>query len=140
MNLHRVDCTHAVRKPKGVRPGASSGDHFKGAKVPLSELLRRPSGAEELRIDKHIRTNSELRSRTTPGISRDLIARLSKLDLLFQLDVQLVKVNSEVTSSRGSKVSFRVNRDVRVVSFVCKERRDTSGSIWCIVVGKFGKG
>ena len=36
--------------------------------------------------------------------------------MLFQLDMQLVKVNSEVTSLRGSEVSFRVNRDVWVVA------------------------
>ena len=41
--------------------------------------------------------------------------RLSELDLLFQIDMQLVKVNSEVVSSRGSEVSFGVNRDVQVV-------------------------
>ena len=46
----------------------------------------------------------------------------SELDLLFQLNMQLVKVNSEVTSSRGSKVLFRVDRGVQVVSFVHKER------------------
>ena len=74
------------------------------------------------------------------GIGQDLIARLSKLDLLFQLDMQLAMVNSEVTSSRASEVSFRMDRDVRVVSFVRKERRDTCGSVRCIVVGKFGEG
>ena len=47
--------------------------------------------------------------------------RLSEYDLLFQLDVQLVKVNSKVMSFRGSEVSFRVDRDVQVVSFVRKE-------------------
>jgi len=28
----RVDCMHAIQKPKSVRPGASLGDHFEGAK------------------------------------------------------------------------------------------------------------
>ena len=74
------------------------------------------------------------------GIGQDLIARLSKLDLFFQLNMQLVKVNSKVVSLRGSKVSFGVNRNVWVVSFVRKETQDTSCSIGCIVVGKFGKG
>ena len=45
----------------------------------------------------------------------------SEIDLFFQLNMQLVKVNSEVASLRGSKVSFRVNRDVQVVS--CSQRR-----------------
>ena len=39
--------------------------------------------------------------------------------------MQLVKVDSDVVSLRGSEVSFRVDRDVWVVSFFHKERRDT---------------
>jgi len=57
-----VDYTHAVQELKSVRPGASSCDHFKGAKVFFSELLRGPSGVEELCFDKCMRTNSELGS------------------------------------------------------------------------------
>ena len=57
-----VDCTHAVWKPKGVTSGTSSGNHFEGAEVFFGELLRRPSGVEELHFDKHVRTNGELRS------------------------------------------------------------------------------
>jgi len=64
----------------------------------------------------------------------------SEIDLLFQLNMQLVKVNSKVMSLRGSKVSFGMDRDVWVVSFVHEERQDTGCSVWCIVVGEFGKG
>jgi len=73
------------------------------------------------------------------GIGRDLRVRLSD-DLLFQLNMQLVKVNSKVTRSRGSEVSFRVNRDVQVVPFVHEERQDTGCSVQCIVVDEFSKG
>ena len=73
---------------------------------------------EELRFDKHMRANHKLRSWISLSIGQDLVSRLSKLYLLFQLNMQLVKVNSEVTSLRGSEVSFRVNSDVWVVSFV----------------------
>ena len=58
----QVDCMHAVRKPKGVRPGASSGNHFKRAKVFFGELLQGASGVEELHFDKCMRTNGELGS------------------------------------------------------------------------------
>ena len=58
----RVDRMHAVWKPKGVRSGASSGNHFEGAEVFFGKLLQGPSGAEELHFDKHMRTNSELGS------------------------------------------------------------------------------
>jgi len=83
----QVACMHAVQKPKSVRPGASLGNHFEGAKIIFSKLLQGPSGAEELRFDKCVRTNSELRSWAALGIGRDLIARLSELDLLFQLNM-----------------------------------------------------
>ena len=65
---NQVDCMHAVWKPKSVRPGASSGDHFKRAKIFLGKLLRRPSGAEELHFDECMRTNSKLGSWTVFGI------------------------------------------------------------------------
>jgi len=45
-----------------------------------------------------MRTNCELRNWIPLGISQDLIAQLSELDFLFQLDMKLVKVNSEVAS------------------------------------------
>ena len=35
----QMDCIHAVWKPKGIRPGDSSSNNFKGAKILLSELL-----------------------------------------------------------------------------------------------------
>ena len=65
----RVDCTHAVWKPKSVRSGASLGDHFKGAKVLFGKLLQGLSGVEELCFDKCMRSNSELRSQILLGIS-----------------------------------------------------------------------
>jgi len=83
----QVDCMYAVWELKRVIPGASSGNHFEGAKILFSELLQRPSGAEELHFDKHMRTNCKLRSWVSLGIGQDLIARLSELDFLFQLDM-----------------------------------------------------
>ena len=64
-----VDCTHAVQKLKSIRCRASLGDDFKGAKVLLSKFLLRLSDVEELHFDKHMRTNSELRSHIPPSIS-----------------------------------------------------------------------
>ena len=49
------------------------------------------------------------------------MVRLSKLDLLFQLDMQLLKVNSKVRSLRGSKVSLGMDRDVWMVSLFVKK-------------------
>ena len=56
----QVDCTHAVQKPKNVRPGASSGNNLKGANILLNELLQRLSRVEELYFDKCMGAKSEL--------------------------------------------------------------------------------
>ena len=45
--------------------------------------------------------------------------------------------NAEHHVMRGQ---LRVNSDVRMVPFVCEERRDTYGSVRDIVVGELGKG
>ena len=117
----RVDCTHAVRKPESVRPGASLGNCFERAKILFGEFLQRPSGVEELCFDKCVRANRELGGWISPSIGQDLVSRLSEFHLLFQLDMQLVKVTSKVMSSGGSKVLFRVNSDVQVVFFFAKK-------------------
>ena len=117
----QVDCTHDVQKLKSVKPGTSLGNDFKGAKVLFRKFVQKLSGVKELHFDKHMRAYGKFGSQISLGISQDLEARLSGLDLFFQFNMQLVKVNSEVMSSRGSEVSFRLNRDVRVVSFVTKK-------------------
>jgi len=109
----QVDCMYAVQNPKSVGPGASLGNHFESAEVLFNELLQRLNGGEELHFDKCMRANCEFRSWTMLGIGQDLIVRLGELDFLFQLDMQLVKVNSEVVSSRGSEVSLGMDRDVQ---------------------------
>ena len=65
--------------------------------------------------------------------------RLSGFNVLFQFLVKLVKVDCKGLGSGRSEVLFRVNREVRVVPFVCKERRDTSGSTRGVIVSEFRK-
>ena len=68
-----------------------------------------------------MRANHKLGSQILPSIGQDMVLKLSKFNLLFQVDMQLVKVNSKAMNLRGSEVLFGVDRDVQVVSFVCKE-------------------
>ena len=51
-----------------------------------------------------------------------------------------VKINGVFSSSFRDKVSFWVDRDVGVVALVGEEGRDTSGSVWSIVVQEICKG
>jgi len=50
--------------------------------------------------------------------------------------MQRLKVDCVVTSPGRSHVTFWVDRDVRVVALVSKERRDSGSSTWCVVVCK----
>ena len=119
--------------------GADSSYNLKGAEIFLGELLGRSSGPEELRFYKRMRSHFEFQGVVPTRVSRDLVPRLSGFNVLFQFLVKLVKVNCEGSGSGRSEVSFGVNRKVRVVSFVRKERRDTSGSARGIIISEFRK-
>ena len=119
--------------------GADSSYNLKGAEILLSELLGRSSGLEELCFYKRMRARFEFQSVVPTRVSRDLVPRLSGFNVLFQFLVKLVKVDCEGSGSGRSEVPFGMNREVRVVPFVHKERRDTSGSAWGVIISEFRK-
>ena len=119
--------------------GANLSYNLEGAEILLGELLGGSSGPEELRFYKCMRSCFEFRGVVLTQVRRDLVPRLSGFDVLFQFLVKLVKVDCEGSGSGGSEVPFRMNREVRVVPFVCKERRDTSGSAQGVIISVFRK-
>ena len=54
--------------------------------------------------------------------------------------MKIVKVDYEVTGLSGGNIMFRVYHDVRVVSLISEEWRDSGGSVRSIVVCEFGNG
>ena len=96
--------------------------NLEGAKILLGELLGRSSGPEELRFYKHMRSCFEFWGIILTRVRRDLVPRLSGFDVLFQFLVKLVKVDCEGSGLGRSEVPFGMNREVRVVPFVRKER------------------
>ena len=119
--------------------GADSSYNLEGAQIFLGELLGRSSGPEELRFYKRVRSRFEFWGVVPTRVSRDLVPRLSSFNVLFQFLVKLVKVDCEGSGSGRSEVSFGVNHKVRVVPFVREERRDTSGSVWGVIISEFPK-
>ena len=102
--------------------GADSSYNLEGAEILLSELLGRSSGLEELRFYKRVRSRFEFWSVVLTRVSQDLVPRLSGFNVLFQFLVKLVKVNCEGSGLGRSEVPFGMNREVRMVPFVRKER------------------
>jgi len=50
-----------------------------------------------------------------------------------------IKIYSEVVGLGGSNIMFRVNSDVRMISIISKEWRNTSSSTQSIIVDKLYK-
>ena len=119
--------------------GADSSYNLEGAKILLGELLGRSSGLEELHFYKHVRSWFEFWSVILTLVSQDLVPRLSGFNVLFQFLMKLVKVNCQGSGSGRSKVPFGMNHEVQVVPFVHKEREDTSGSTWGVIISEFRK-
>ena len=74
------------------------------------------------------------------NVCGSLVLQLCSSHLLTEELVEGVKINGVFLSLFGGKVSFWVDGDVGVVAFVGEEGRDTSGSIWSIVVQELCKG
>jgi hypothetical protein len=85
-------------------------------------------------------SNFELRQGSTSGICGALVTFLYGCDLQAQFLVKLIKVNGEFSGTSRGKISLGMNSNVRVVSFIGKEGRDTGGCIQGIVVSEFGEG
>ena len=102
--------------------------------VSLCKFPQGPSGAEVLSFDKSLITDFEVQCRSLSSIHGSLVSQLCSSHLLTEELVEGVKIDGVLLSSFGGKVSFWMDRDVRVVALVGKEGRDASGSIWSIVV------
>ena len=74
------------------------------------------------------------------SVCRTLIAFLSGGDVLLEVCVKFVEVDYIVACSELGEIAFGVNVEVRVVTFVRVERRDTCGFARGIVVSELCEG
>ena len=65
-----------------------------------------------------------------------LIALLGLGDSDFELGVKLVKIDGKLSCSGRSEVSLGMNGEIRVVTFVGEERRNSGSSVWSIIVSE----
>ena len=73
-------------------------------------------------------------------VCRALIAFLSGGNVLLEVHVKFVKVDYIVMCSKQGEITFGVNVEVQVVTFVRVEWRDTCSFAWSIVVSKLCEG
>ena len=73
-------------------------------------------------------------------ISRSLIAMLSITDLGLQDNVEFVKVDCKVPGAIRGKITFRMDSNIWMVTFIGKERRDASSRARSVVESEFSKG
>ena len=62
---------------------------------------------------------------------------LSFRDVFSEHSVKFIEVRYEISDSSRGNVIIRVNGDGKVIAFVSVEWRDTSSSVWSIVVCEF---
>src|SRR5882724_4820323 len=116
--------------------GAGSCKDFIRSKEFLCEFLGGSGCMEELSLDVCLATDFKFRGQKPSGISRSLVSTLSFSNVLLKLLVQLVKVGDKVTCTCRSKVTFRVNSKVQIVTLVGKEGCNASSGTRSIVVSE----
>src|SRR5882724_7258352 len=116
--------------------GAGLCKDFVWSKEFLCEFLGGLCHMEELSLDVCLATNFEFWGRKPSGISRNLVSTLSFSNVLLKLLVQLVEVSDKVTCVCRSKVTFRVNGKVQMVTLVGKEGCNSSSGTRSIVVSE----
>ena len=91
---------------------------------------------EELSLDLCLATDFEFQGRKSSGISGSLVSILSFSNMLLKLLVKLIEVSDKVTCACRSKVTFRMDSKVRMITLVGKEGCNASSGTRSIVVSK----
>src|SRR5882672_11978476 len=109
-----VYSVETVRKSESDGMGAGSCKDFIRSKEFIGKLLGRLCHTEELSLDISVATNLEFQSWKSSGISGSLVSMLSFSDVLPMFLMKFVEVGDKVMSMCGSKVTLRVNCEVRM--------------------------
>ena len=78
----------------------------------------------------------EVWRRSATSVSGPGVPALRLGDGRPELLVEFIKVHSKLSCSKRGNVTFRVDRNVRMVAFVGKEGRNSSRGVRSIVIGK----
>ena len=125
-----------VQKSESDGMGVRSCKNFIQSKEFIGKLLGGSCHMEELSLDISVATNLEFWSQKLSGISRSLVLTLSFSDVLPKFLMKFVEVSDKVTSTCGSKVTLRVNREVQMITLVGKEGCNAGSGTRSIVVSE----
>ena len=65
--------------------------------VLLHKFLRRSSGANVVRLDKHLVSDDEVRRQSLAFVGRCRVLSLSRRDSLLELEMEIVEINDEIS-------------------------------------------
>ena len=116
------------------------GNDGERTKVLFGEFLRGPCRAEVLGFDIDLISNFEVRSWEPPGVRRTLITLLHGEHFGAEEVVELREFDGVVASAFGGEIGVREDGEVRVVTLVGEERRDTSGRARSVIVSELREG
>src|SRR5882724_6064379 len=116
--------------------GAEMCKDFIRSKEFLCKFLGGSCHTEELSLDVCLATDFEFQGRKPSGISGSLVSTLSFSDVLLKLLVQLVEVGDKVTCVCRSKVMFRMDGKVWMITLVGKEGCNAGSGTQSIVVSE----
>jgi hypothetical protein len=110
-----------VKEPEAEGLWTHFVKNFEETKELFREFLRGSSCAEELGFDEHFHSKLEIRRSRAFVVRGTLVAFLSFTDILLELFVESVEICNILASESRSHVVFRVDGEVRMVTFVGKE-------------------
>ena len=92
-----MDGVHAARQTEGEQVSTCLGNNFKRSEVLLRKFLRRSSGANVVRLDKHLVSDDEVRRRSSAFVGRCRVSSLCCGDSLLELEMEFIEVNNEIS-------------------------------------------
>ena len=134
-----MDAAHRFRKGKGVGLGTGLGDDVVRTEILFGELRRGSSRLEELGLNVDFVAYLEVRRWCSACVGGTLISLLSLSDVVLEIFVEFLKIDSEFMGAGGGDTLFGMDGDIRMVTFVGKEGRDTGGGTRGVVVREFGE-
>ena len=100
----------------------------------FSEFLGGPRGTDVLRFNEDLIGDLEIWRRVTTLVGGDGVSALCLGDGRLEVLMEVIKINGKLTGTIGGKISFRMNRYVRMVALVGKEWGYSSRGVRSVIV------
>ena len=94
-----MDGVHAARQTEGEQVSTCLSNNFKRSEVLLCKFLRRSSGTNVVRLDKHLVSNDEVRGWSSAFVCGCQVSSLYRRDSLLELKMEFIEVDNEILCS-----------------------------------------